>query len=351
MGVGQGALVGDLSYIAFGRETTYGTYVTATAGLAFLSASMKAVKETKILEEIQNSRTNSHHIQLGRVIEGEVEAYFSPRNQACNWILQNAFGGGPVTSATATGDTTGAVSFTHQVDIANFNATYSSLTVNIRKGEATNGKIYEYTGLRVNELTLKADIDEALLMTVSMIGQDLTLSANDVSAKLDTTTAIQTPMSFVSGRFSVETSPGSLTSTSYWNVQSFEFKIANNLASDSAARRIGSDTIQVLPAGLAQFELMATLRFDTTTAFDAMMAGTRLAAELQFEGATLPGSSLRESIKITMPYVFVSDAGDPEIGSPNDPLTSEVVFAVLRDPTTGGYAVRAVVINDVASYA
>ncbi len=349
MAVGQNVLVSNLSYIALGRETTYGTYVTGTAGLNFLSASMKALKEVKILEEIQTSRTNSNSIQLGKTIEGEIEAYYSPRNLACNYLLQNAFGGGPVTTATATGDTAGASTFQHTVDIANFATTYSSLSMNVRKGEATTGKIFEYNGLRVNELTLKAELDDALMMNVSLIGKDMTLSSNDVSGSI--TTLTQRPLSFVNGRFSVETAVASLTTTSFWHIQSFEFKIANNLNSDTTSRRIGSDTIQVLPAGMANFELKATIRFDTTTAIDAMMAGTRLSAEMMFEGPTMSGSTLRESIKLTMPYVLINDAGDPEISSANDPLTCEVSFAVLRDPTTSGYAVKAVVVNDTSTYA
>lgn len=349
MSVGQGALVGNLSYVAIGRETTYGTYSTCTAGMNVLSATLKMMKETKILEEIQTSRTNSNFIQLGRTLEASLEGYFSPRNAACNYLLQNAFGGGAVTSATATGDTIGAAVFQHTVDINNFLTTYSSLCINSRKGDATSGKIFEYSGLRVNELTLNAELDEALMMSVSMVGKDATITSNDVSSSL--TTATQVPLSFVNGRFSVETTAGSLTSTSFWHVQSMEFKVSNNLNSDSSSRRIGSDTLAVLPAGLAQFELKATLRFDTTTAYDAMMAGTRLAAEFFFEGSTMSGSKLKESIKLTMPYVVISDAGDPEIGGPNEVLTSEVSFAILRDPTTSGYAVKAVVINDTSSYA
>jgi hypothetical protein len=350
MSVGQGVLTGDLSYVAIGREVTYGTYVTGTAGLNVLSCSLVSRKETKILEEIQTSRTNSNAIQLGKTVEGDIEAYYSPRSLAANYLLQNAFGGGPVSSVTATGETAGGGGFQHTVSIGNFNLTYSSLSINQRKGEATNGKIYEYTGLRVNELSLKAEIDDALMMSASLIGKDVTLSGNDVSTSLNTLN--QRPLSFVDGRFSVETTEAGLTSTSYWNVQGFEFKISNNLNSDSGSRRIGSDVIQVLPAGLAQFELKATVRFDTTTAFDAMMAGTRLAAEFMFQGPTMTGSTARESIKLTMPFVMISDAGDPEISGPNDPLTSEISFAVLRDgTTTTGYAVKAVVVNDTASYA
>lgn len=348
MAVGQGVLVGDLSYINIGRETTYGVYNTATAALNVLSASLKMLKETKILEEIQTSRTNSNFIQLGRTLEASLEGYFSPRSVACNYLLQNAFGGGAVVTATATGDTTGAATFQHTIDINNFLTTYSSLCINSRKGDGTNGKIFEYSGLRVNDFELNAEIDEALMMSVSMIGKDATITSNAVSG---TGANAQIPLSFVNGRFSVETTPSSLTSSSYWLVQNMSFKITNNLNADSSSRSIGRDTINVLPAGLAQFELKATIRFDTTTAYGAMMAGTRLAAEFYFEGNTMSGSKLKESIKLTMPYVIISDAGDPEIGGPSEPLTSEVTFAVLRDPTTSGYAVKAVVVNDTSSYA
>lgn len=349
MAVGDGVTVGTLSYLAVGRELTYGSYNTATAGLNVLSASLKITKETKILEEIQTSRTNSNFIQLGRTLEGEIEAYFSPMNLACNYLLHNAFGGGAIVSASATGDTAGSATFQHTVSINNFLTTYSSLCINHRKGDATTGKIFEYSGLRVDEFGLAGEIDEPLMMSVSLIGKDASITANNVASVLDTST--QVPLSFVNGRFSVETSPGSLTSTSFWNVQSMSFKIKNNLNADTSSRRIGSDTLNVLPAGLAQFELTCTVRFDTTTAYDAMMAGTRLAAEFFFQGGTMSASNLRESIKLTMPYVIVADAGDPEVGGPNEALSSEITFAVLRDPTTSGYAVQAVVINKTSTYA
>lgn len=349
MAVGAGQLVGNLSYLAVGREVTFGTYATCTAGLNFLSASFKTTKDVKILEEIQTSRTNSNSISLGKTVEGEAEFYFSPINPACNYLLHNAFGGGAISSATATGETAGGSGFTHTVSINNFLTTYSSLSFNHRKGQATDGKIYEYSGFRVNELTLAAEIDEALKCSISLMGKDSTITSNDVSGAISTLT--QRPLSFVNGRFSIETSVAGLTSTSYWNVQSFEFKIGNNLKSDSAARRIGSDVIQVLPAGMASMELKATIRFDTTTAFDAMIAGTRLVAEFEFQGETMSSSAIREGIKLTMPYVLIKDAGDPEVGGPNEILTSEVTFAILRDPTSTGYAVKALVTNNTSTYA
>ncbi len=351
MSVGQGALVGNLSYLAVGREITYGTYVTGTAAINFLQASLMMKRQTKVLEEIQTTRTSSNSIGLGRTVSGDVEFYYSPMNLACNYLLQNAFGGGPVSSATATGETAGGTAFSHIVSIANFDATYSSLSVNVRKGQATDGKVFEYCGLRTETLAIKAKVDEPMIMTVSLVGKDASITANDISGSI-VSTLNQVPLSFINGRFSVENSPGSLTTSSFWHVESFEFKLKNNLKSDAGSRRIGTDTLQVLPAGMAQFELKASIRFDTTTAYSAMLASTRLAAEFEFLGDTVAASSvIRQGIKMTFPYVIISDAGDPAIGGPNDVLKSDVVFTVLRDPTTSGYALKAIVTNATSSYA
>lgn len=349
MAVGQGSLVGNLSYLAIGREITYGTYATCTAGINFLSASIKTTKDVKVLEEIQTSRTNSNSISLGKTIEGDCEFYFSPKIASCNYLLQNAMGGGTIVTATATGETIGGLGFLHTLSINNFDTTYSSLSMNMRKGEATTGKVFEYSGIRVNEMTFSAELDEALKASCSFIAKDSTITSNDVSSALSTLT--QMPLSFVNGRLSVETATGSLTTTSFWHIQNVELKIANNLMSDSGSRRIGSDTLQVLPAGMASIELKCTIRFDTTTAYDAMMSHTRLAAEIEFLGDTMTGSQVREGIKFTMPNVRIKDAGDPEIGGPNEMLTSEVTFAVLRDPTASGYALKAFVTNLTSSYA
>ena len=98
------------------------------------------------------------------------------------------------------------------------------------------------------------------------------------------------------------------------------------------------------------FELSCTVRFDTTTAYDAMIAGTELSAEFQFTGDTITGSLAREGIKLQFPSVFIKEAGDPEIGGPDEVLTSEIVFDVLMDDSSAaGYAVKAIVTNNNAT--
>jgi len=349
MAIGDSGLISPLSYVGVGRETTFGTYTTATAGIHFISSSLKTLKERQTLEQIETSRTFSQSIGLGRVIEGDLEFFVDPLNLAFGFFLQNAFGGA-VTSATATGETAGGLAFSHTFQIGTItDQTNTSLCFNVRKGESSGGKIFEYSGMRINELGITAELDEAVKGTVSLMGKDSTLTANDVSSSL--TSFQSSPLSFVNGRISVETSFASLTSTSFWHVQTVEWGLGNSLKGDTDSRRIGSDTIDILPPGMAIFTFNASIRFDTTTAYDAMLAETQLSAQLEFLGETLTTSLIRKGLRIDMPRIFVTNAGDPEIGGPDEILKADVEFAVLRDASSAtGFAVQALLTNLQANY-
>jgi hypothetical protein len=350
MAVGASALIGGDSYVAIGREKTYGTYVTGTAALNFLSCSLKLTKESKIVEQIEASRTYSKIIQQSRHVEGDLEFYYQPIEDAPNYILMNALGGA-FTSATATGETVGASSMTHTMKIGSIqDQSYCGLSINMRKGNSTSGKIFEYLGLRVNELTFSMDIDDGVMCKASLIGKDASNSANDVSALI---TAGASPiLGFDSGRFSVEGTFASLTSSSFWHVQSMEIGINNNLQADAESRRIGSDSLVVLPPGIAELSLKATIRFDTMTAWSAMLAKSEMAVQAEFLGPTLTGSAIRQGIKFNFPRVVIANAGEPEVSDPSGVLQSEVEFHVLRDDTSAtGYAMQVLVTNSKLTYA
>jgi len=341
--IGTGSNISAYSYAAMGRETTFGTGVTCSASFNFLSFSLKTTKEGKILEEVSRHRTHSQRISLGKKIEGEVEMYIKPAETACSFFLQNAFGGS-VTSS----EISATAAYSHEFKIGAMNLTHTAISINARKGDATNGQVFEYKGVRVNELGIMAELDEAAKMTLGLICKDSTATTNDIESAL-TVTASE-PFTFVGGRFSVETTFASLTSSSYWNVQSVEFKLSNSLKADNDSRRIGSDVLSILPPGIASFELSASIRFDTTTAYDAMMAGTKLSAEFEFVGSTLTGSSTTSSLTLAFPEVYVNEAGDPEIGGPDEILKSDVTFHVMRDTSSAtGYACTATLVNGTAT--
>lgn len=352
MAVGQGSLEGYASYCAIGRETSasFKTYNTCTAAIDFLSSSIKTIKENRIVEQIETSRTYSKFARLSKTIEGELECYAYAESTAFNYLLQNAMGAPLVSVATATGETTGGLAWTHTYSLGDFNSTFSSLCINLRKGQSSGGMVFQYSGVRVNEFNLTAEIDEPISVTFGLMIVDSTKTSNDVSAALSVNQ--NEPLTFVNGRVSVENSFASLTSSSYWHVQSVELGVNNNLKADTASRRIGTDVLDILPAGVATLPLTLTIRFDTTTAYDAMLAGTQLAAELVFQGSTLTGSNQRREIKFQYPKLTIADAGDPEIGGPDEMLTSQITFNVLRDDSSAaGYAMRSQVTNLTASYA
>lgn len=348
MTVGQGSLISPLSYVAVGRETALGTYDTCTSNLNFLSFGLVMKQENKILEEVRRNRVYAQKIKMGKVLEGDCEFYYRPTSDACNYILQNAFGGS-ITSATATGETVGGTAFEHQYDIGAMDGSYTSLCINSRRGQATGGKVFEYEGVRVNELTITQEIDDALKMSASFIGVDSSITSNDVESALTTTCA--GALSFVNGRLSIEDSLASLTSTSFWHIQNLEISYGNGLKSDNDSRRIGSDILDVLPVGIVPIQLSFDVRFDTTTAYDAMLAGTIFRAEAEWEGSTLTGSAVKESFGLVMPSIHINEASEPEIGGPDEILKTSVVAHVLHDcSSAGGYALRATVVNDTASY-
>ena len=352
--IGSGSLFAGLSYIAVGRETAFGTAspetTTSMKLLNPMSFGLKTVKDSTILEEISGNRVHARRVQLGKVISGDVEYNFYPNDDASNYLLHLAFGGA-VTTATDTSETVGGGGFDHTIEIGDMENSFTSLTFNVRRGPSTTGKVSQYIGTRVNEMTFSAEIDAPLKVSASLIAKDSTVGANDIESIL-TATALQI-LNFTGGRLSVESAFASLTSTAFWHIQTMEFSITNSLKSESESRRIGSDTLDVLPAGIATLALKATIRFDTTTAFDHMIAADTLSAQFEFLGNTITGgSSARYGLKMNFPKVFIKEASEPEISGPDEILTVEVAFDVLLDKTSAaGYAVQAIVTNTTTSYA
>lgn len=345
MAVGDSALLGGLGYLAVGRETTLGTYNTCTAQLDFLSSGIKVQKDSKILQQIERSRTLTKQISLGKSVGGDVEFYFRPLETAPMYLLQNAFGGA-ITTSTATSETVGGTGFQHIFTTGNMDTSYPSLCINLRKGPSTGGKIFQYNGVRVNEFRVNATLDEPVKTGVALVAFDATSGSSVESALTITANPI---LSFVNARFSVETSFASLTSTSFWHAQTVDFKIMNNLKTGAESRRIGSDVLTVLPPGLQTYELSCQIRFDTLTAYTAMLNETEFGAQLEFLGPTITGSVARQKLLFDFQKVTIKDAGDPEIGGPDGILTANVTFNVLRSESASGYAVRGIVVNNMSA--
>ena len=102
---------------------------------------------------------------------------------------------------------------------------------------------------------------------------------------------------------------------------------------------------------MAKVALTLSVRFDTTTAIDAMVNNTKLACELDFQGTTLAGSVIKRGLKFQMPSIYIEEAGDPEIGGPDEQLLSEITFQVMHDDSSAtGFPLRTILTNLIADY-
>ncbi len=339
------------SYVGIGAESTWGTYATSTAQLLFESASLTKKRTSKVIEEIvsNSSRTYQSRVNLGIMVDGEISFNYRADCDACNLFLINGLGG-----AVASATISAAASYLHTIDIGDmdFNTNSSSSTIkglslNMRKGDGNTGKVFEYHGLRVNELMFNAEIDETLKVNAGLIGKDSTQNSNDISANL--TCPDENPLIFTDGRISVELTTTSLLTTASWHVQSAEWGITNNLKGDTESRRIGSETLDVLPPSVANLTLNVNMRFDTVTAYNAFMDGTKYSAEIEFTGATLAGSTLQRYVNFRMPKLYIREGAEPEIGGPDEILTTNIVFDVLCD-SCSGYSMQAKVQNGTENY-
>lgn len=338
MAIGDGAQVGARSYAAIGKETTFGTYASATTAIEAISSSIKTEIESQKLETMNTNRGMTKRVQLMKNVTGSIETYL--QNQESVLFLLAAAGPNTVTSTALSGS-----AVLHSFASSNLD-TFGSLSMNIRKGDTAT---WRYTGGRVNVLTIAGTVGEPVRMTAEMIFKDSTQQSDDISGNLSISSLA--PWVYHQGQFIYAATTASLTTTNAEPIQSFELVITNNIVSDANARQLGSLVPGVLPATSRSVELKITQRFDTTTAFDRFIQGTQGSIRLQFDGSSI-ATALAHQLVIDMPKVFVSNAPDPELAGPGEVITNEIEFdVVVDDPnTTTGKDIGFTIQNDVASY-
>ncbi len=338
MAIGEGAQIAARSYVAFSKETTFGTYASATTAVEVISSSVKTEIESVKLETLNTNRGMSKRVQTNKNVGGSIEMFL--QSQESVLLMATALGGG-INSTAESG-----ASVVHTLSAGNFDTSPASLSFNIRKGDEHT---WRYTGGRINVLTIIGTVGEPIQITAEMVFKDSTQQSDDISAILSISSLV--PYVYHQTQFIYAATPGSLTTTNAEPIQSFELVINNNIVSDAAARQLGSNVPGVLPPTSRTIEFKITQRFDTTTAYDRFIQATQGAIRIQMDGPSL-STNLSHQIIIDMPKVFVSNAPDPELGGTGDIIQSEIGFDVLVDNpnTTTGKDIVITVRNDVASY-
>lgn len=343
MSVGDFAEAATRSYVALGKESTFGTYASATTAVEAISCGFIVERESQKIEAIGPSRAMITRVQLEQTVSGPLETNLHPHQSVL--LIANAMGGGIASSVTAVAGT-----YTHSITAGNFDTMASSLSFNVRKGSTLT---WRYLGGRVNEMKIVGEVGSPIVATFDFFFRDATQTADDIATTLSISAVL--PFTFVQGVYRYAATEATVpTTTAQEPIQGFELTVSNNIATGPEARQLGSNLHTVLPATKRNVELVINQRFDTTTAYQRMLQATQGSVELFFRGATITSSSAVDAFyecTIRFPKVYYQ-AADTVLEGANEVLTMEIPLDVVSDNgfTTTGKDIGITFKNEIASY-
>lgn len=342
MAVGGSSKEAVRSYVVLGKESSFGTYASATTAVEAISCNIRTDVETEKLDQIGINRGFSHRVTLGKNVQGTFEQYLHPIDSVL--LVANALGGPLVSNA---GNTTTV--FAHSISAGNYDTTtaINSLSFNIRKGQTDT---FRYMGGKVDKLKLSGKVGEPLMLSADLVFKDSTLQSDDISANLSISAVV--PYTFAGGVFRYSsTEAAAATTASNEPIQSFELTISNNIVSDDNARSLGTITVDVLPATRREIEFKVTNRWDTTTTYNRFIQATQGAAELFISGPAIDAGNNYE-MTIRLPQIY-NVTGDTEISGADEVLSTEITFDVIvsgNPATTTSRDIGVTVKNNVTAY-
>lgn len=343
MAVGDQAKAGVQSYVAFFLESTWGTYPASAATNAStmepLSFNFKTNIKSELIDSINKNRGFTKRVQLDKEVAGSLEHYMHPIESPRLFAV--CLGGGITSTGTST------TGWTHSITAGNFDTNNSSISFNVRKGDAHT---WGYTGGRVNTLKISGNVGEIVKASYDFVFKDSTQGITDINASLSISAVL--PFTYVQGVYRYQSTEAlANTTTAEEPIQGFELTINNNMKTDKDARQLGSNLLSVLPATRRKIELKVMQRWDTTTNWNRFIQATQGSIELVFTGSAITIGTNYQCF-IRLPKVFMNSP-EPEVPGPNDILKSEINFDVLVDSpsTTTGKDIGVTFINDVSSYA
>lgn len=340
MAIGDGGEASVRSYVSMGKEGTFGTYTAPSMAVEALSCGFMTEIDVEKIDSIGlGQRGMGKRVQKDKKVAGALETYLHPQESVLPFAA--AMGGGIVSAGTST------TGYTHSLTAGNFNTDAASLCFNVRKGSAM---VFAYTGGRVNEMRVSANVGEIVKVSYDFVFKDSTSTASDLSAALSISSVL--PFTYVQGKFRyAATEAGAATTTAQEPIQGFELSIKNNIVSDKSARALGSNVPQILPATRREIDFKITQRFDTMTAYNRFIQATQGSVELFFQGEQIGSTGFYNEATIRLPKVYY-DKADVELKDTGSILQAEIPMSVIVDNpnTSTGRDIGITFLNAVASY-
>jgi len=278
------------SQLQIGKESTWGTAVTPTRLLNFLSEDLKLNINRIEEESLLVQKTARSMDVMGYTVDGSVSVILKPENMKEILFLTMGVEANPALKAATTGV------YEHAFTLADHNATLPSFTAIIDRKAATPA----YTGLKVASLSIEAKAQDYLRSTISVKGK--AESAGSLAVGL--TSPSLKSFRFVNGTMTID-------AVEFAEVTSVDLSIDNAL--DDGEQTLGSG---YYTSEMEHNERVVTINFEAfyNTASNTVredkykIDGASAAVVLTFETPDEIEAGEKYTLEITLPKVVITEA-------------------------------------------
>lgn len=307
--------VGALGYIAYGKETTEGTFVTATKFLAANSFNFDDTNEYLSPMTIRGTKDMTLAMPAPFNVTGTLEMPLVPDD--IELLLKSAFSASSVTTAGSSSSyshvfTPGAVSPT---------LTFEGYTGG-SDGLNTDGLIRQYGGVRVNTLELRASFGEIVTASFGLDGSTRQTKPL-VSGNLDPLTPSYAATSLQPFHFNG--AKVQFDGTDKATVKDLTFSINNNVEHIGTLRQ--TRNYSRVASGAREITMSMSMDFQDTSDYQALLDEDEFGVTLVFRGSLI-GGSVYNQLTVDLPRVKFRRVGVPI--SAGDFITQDVECTVLK---------------------
>ncbi len=321
---------GALAHIGIGKETAWGTAVSATDYIKFASEGITEEIEQVLAESIDGTVDEGASFEGTHTITGDLT--FDVYPNIVGHLLRAAFGAPVTTQPDAVGNPT-----VYQHVFTPVQSNFSNVcalppyTFEVHRDLA---QAFQYAGSVVNDLTFSFGTDSKIMQgTAAIIAKKLALITK-------TTPSFETTQPFLWNQAKI-----TIAGADNKDVQTLEFGVNNNLegrATLDETREISS----VLRNGRRAFPISFTFDLKDLTEFNRFRSQTEVAAKIELTGALISGT-YNHKITIDIPKLrytaFPINVGGAEV------ITAQVEGAAKYDPVTAS-SMKITLINTRATY-
>ncbi len=305
---------GHNAWVGFADESTYGTYVPATAFLEIMEESFKG-SQSKIAKPQLRNISVLNTVSSKKSVGGGFKFQF-PLTGA-EKLLKHALG---------TVADTGAGPYTHTYTGADALPTGLSFHVNRDAATVGAGSAFKYFGAQISKLTFSQKIEDFLMCEVEIAGQDWANMAVETPT-FPTFSGLDWAML---GTFTV--------GGSTFAIDDFELSIENTLATDRY--KLNSRIVKGLGrSGPRKITGKFTKEFETLAQYALFTNQTNSAIVATWTSST-------HSLSLSLPKCYIQDA-DPAT-SEAGPIKQTFTFEAFRSSTAGD-ELSIVLVNGTAS--